>query len=168
MLASFAAYLVAHFAAYVLVVRRLDTFRTERGIFFYHFVSALIACLVAALAGFSDLEGFGLAGFIIVLSAHGIYSTSFLEMWSLAQGGYSLSILAKLAEAHKLGKEPDFLSLETLGEEKQRDRLALLGELGLIERGTGSVSLNQRGRKTSTILLFFMSWIDPRTIRGTR
>jgi hypothetical protein len=88
MLTAFAVYLIAHLAAYVAWLRRLALLRTEKGIFLYHFVSAVITGLAAIAAAFIDPAGFGFAGFVIVLSAHGIYSLSFLELWSLAQGGY--------------------------------------------------------------------------------
>jgi hypothetical protein len=160
-LASFAAYLVAHFAAYVLVVRRLDTFRTERGIFLYHFVSAVIACSSAALAGFLEQEGFGLAGFVIVLSLHGVYSLSFLELWSLAQGGYSLSIIASIAHAEATGVEPDFSGLAAIGVAKQDDRIFALERLELVATSNGLISLTSRGGTIALALQLLHSWVSP-------
>lgn len=161
MLAAFAAYLVAHLAAYVAVLRRLGPFRTEKGIFLYHFVSAVAVCSAAALAGFLDPQGFGLAGFVIVLSAHGIYSLSFLELWSLAQGGYSLSIIAGIAHAEAAGVEPDFSGLAAIGASKQADRVAALERLRLVSRVGEELNLTPRGSAIAAALNALRRWVDP-------
>lgn len=161
MLAAFAAYLFAHFAAYVLVVRRLDTFRTERGIFFYHIVSAISACLVAAIAAYIDLEGFGLEEFVIIFSVHGIYSLSFLEVWSLSQGGYSLSILAEVERANSAGTDPDFSTLVNIGHSKQVDRISGLDKLSLVNVSDSRLNLTPRGVLPAKLLYKLRRWVDP-------
>lgn len=160
MLVAFAAYLVAHLAAYVAVLRRLGPFRTEKGIFLYHFVSALAVCSLAALVGLMDTQGFGLAGFIIVLSAHGVYSLSFLELWSLAQGGYSLSVIAAISAAEAAGTAPDFSALAQIGARKQRDRLEGLEKLGVIAKVNGQISLTPRGSRIAALLGILRDWVD--------
>ena len=162
MLAAFAAYLVAHLAAYVAVLRRLGPFRTEKGIFLYHFVSAVAVCSAAALAGFLDPQEFGLAGFVIVLSAHGIYSLSFLELWSLAQGGYSLSVIAAISAAEAAGTAPDFSALAQIGAGKQQDRIRGLEKLGVIATVNGRISLTLRGRGIAAVLDTLRVWVDPK------
>lgn len=168
MLLAIAAYLVAHFAAYVLVLRHRAGLRSEKGIFVYHFASAVFAGLAGVAFAVLEPDRFGLSGLVLVLSLHGIYSLSFLELWSLAQGGYSLSILASIAQAQASGSAPDFGHLERIGGEKQRNRLAVLGKLGLIEKRDGAVGLNARGRSASAVLLFVMKWIDPKPTVGER
>lgn len=160
MLTAFAVYLVVHLAAYVAWLRRLALLRTEKGIFLYHFGSAVITGLLAVAAAFSDPAEFGLSGCVLVLSVHGIYSLSFLELWSLAQGGYSLSIIAGIARAEASG-EPDFSGLAAIGVAKQADRVAALERLGLISRSVESISLTARGSAIAAVLHALRRWVDP-------
>ncbi len=161
MLAAFAAYLGLHLAAYVAVLRGLALFRTEKGIFLYHFVSAVLACSAALVVAFVDPAGFGLAGFVIVLSVHGIYSLSFLEVWSLAQGGYSLSIIAGVAQAVDRGTEPDFSGLAAIGRAKQSDRVAALESLRLVTSSAGQLGLTARGVAVAGALRALTRWVAP-------
>lgn len=161
MLITFAIYLTAHVAAYVLWLRRQAPLRTEKGIFFYHFASAVITGLAAVVAVFMDPAEFGIAGCVLVLSAHGIYSLSFLELWSLAQGGYSLSIIAGIARAEAAGTEPDFSGLAAIGAAKQADRIAALERLGLISRSGECISLTPRGGAIAAALHALRRWVDP-------
>jgi hypothetical protein len=162
MLTAIAAYLAAHFAVYVLVVRHMPSLHSERGIFLYHVASALFVGLAGLSLAIIDPLGFGAPGLVFVLSIHGIYSLSFLELWSLAEGGYSLYILASIARAQAAGGEPDFADQEQLGEAKQRARLDGLKKLGLIAIRNGAVGLTARGRGAAAIVLFFTRWINPR------
>jgi hypothetical protein len=75
-------------------------------------------------------------------SLHGIYSLSFLELWSLSRGSYSLSILAAVERDPSLQS----LLLDTanpgaIGQQKRNARLISLQQLGL---------LNQQGIITGT------------------
>ena len=161
MLTAFAVYLVVHLAAYVAWLRRLALLRTEKGIFLYHFGSAVLTGLFAVAAAFSDPAEFGLSGCVLVLSVHGIYSLSFLELWSLAQGGYSLSIIAGIVRAEASGAEPDFSGLAAIGVAKQADRVAALERLGLISRSAESISLTARGSAIAAVLHALRRWVDP-------
>lgn len=161
MLTAFAVYLAAHLAVYVAGLRRLTPLCTEKGIFLYHFGSAVITGLAALAAALIDPLEFGLAGFVIVLSVHGIYSLSFLELWSLAQGGYSLSIIAGIAHAEATGTEPDFSGLAAIGAAKQADRVAALERMGLISRSGERISLMPRGRAIAAVLHALRRWVDP-------
>lgn len=166
MVLAIVAYLVAHFAAYVVVLRHRAGLRSEKGIFRYHFASAVFAGLAGM--GFAVLEPdrFGLSGLVLVLSLHGIYSLSFLELWSLAQGGYSLSIIASFAEAEAGGKEPDVFALAALGRAKQDDRIAALEKLGLVARTDGRIALTARGGRVAFLLYALRRWVDPGERRG--
>ena len=161
MLTAFAVYLVAHLAAYVVWLRRLAPLRTEKGIFLYHFGSAVITGLAAVVAAFIDPAEFGMAGCVLVLSVHGIYSLSFLELWSLAQGGYSLSIIAGIAHAETTGTEPNFSGLAAIGAAKQADRVAALERLGLISKSGERISLTPRGSAIAAVLQALRRWVDP-------
>ena len=124
MVIAIAAYLAMHLAAYALILRHRASLCTERGIFLYHAGSAVLVGLAGLFFAVVDPAGFGAPGFVFVLSAHGIYSLSFLELWSLAEGGYSLHIIASIARAQVAGTVPDFVRQAQIGDEKQRDRLA--------------------------------------------
>jgi hypothetical protein len=161
MLIAFAVYLTAHFSFYILWLRNLAMLRTEKGIFLYHFNSAALTGLIAMITAFIYPQEFGLAGFALVLSVHGIYSLSFLELWSLAQGGYSLSIIAGIARAEASGEEPDFSVLEAIGVAKQADRVAALERIGLISRSTHHISLMPRGKAIAAVMHLLRRWVDP-------
>jgi hypothetical protein len=160
MAALFLVWLLAHFLIYALALRRSPRFRSEKIIFLYHLGSAVVfgvgAILCAAIS-----PAFGVAGAVVVLSLHGIYSLSFLELWSLAQGGYSLSIIASVAQAEASGREPDFLALAAIGEAKQEDRIAALERLGLVARTRGRISLTTRGGTIASLLHALRRWVDP-------
>jgi hypothetical protein len=143
----------------LFVLRRRLSLRTEKGIFLYHFVSAVFSGMVGL--GFAALDpAFGVPGLVLVLSLHGIYSLSFLELWSLAQGGYSLSIIAGIAQAEAAGSAPDFSGLAAIGEAKQADRVATLERLGLVARTDGRISLTTRGGTIAFVLHALRRWVD--------
>jgi len=161
MLSAFAVYIAVHFLLYALVLRKLPVFRTERGIFLYHVASAVLVSVAALACAVIEQSQFGISGLVLVLSAHGIYSLSFLELWSLAQGGYSLSVIASIAEAEAARVQPDFSHLEQIGETKQRERIAGLEKLGLIARRDGSIALTRRGSSVAALLHGLYKWIAP-------
>ena len=121
------AYVGVHFAIYALLLRGRASLRKEKGIFVYHLSSAILVGLAATILAFLEPSAFGLSGVALVLSVHGIYSISFLELWSLAQGGYSLSVLASIVKAESVSAAPDFSALELIGQLKQDDRIVALG-----------------------------------------
>ena len=155
------AYLAAHLAAYVLVFRHRPGLRSEKGIFLYHFASAVFAGLAGVAFAVLDPDRIGLSGLVLVLSLHGIYSLSFLELWSLAQGGYSLSIIASISQAEASGTEPDFRALAAIGEAKQGDRVAALEKLGLVARRDERIALTARGGRIAFLLHTLRRWVEP-------
>jgi len=161
MLLAIVAYLAAHFAAYVLVLRHRAGLRSEKGIFLYHFASAVFAGLAGVAFAVLEPDRFGLSGLVLVLSLHGIYSLSFLELWSLAQGGFSLSILAGVAQAEASGKEPDFSGLAAIWQAKQVDRVAALEKLGLVSGTDGRIALTARGGRVAFLLHALRRWVEP-------
>ena len=145
MILAFCAYVAMHFVAYLLIFRHTDTFRSERAIFLYHFVPAVVTSLLVlavSVVGFSENT---FAAAVLVISLQGIYSLSFLELWSLAQGGYSISILISVDAASRGGIAPDFSALESIGASKRAGRLDDLQGLGLIRRRDGMVTLTAIG-----------------------
>src|SRR5207248_3861685 len=103
------AYVAAHFGLYALVLRRLPRFIEERVIFAYHAVSAVVLTVLAPglwLVGVIDF-----ATLVGLVSLHGLYSMSFLELWSLSQGGYSLQILDLIERSEAAGAPVAFAAL---------------------------------------------------------
>ncbi|HJT78345.1 MAG TPA: hypothetical protein VJ739_14170 [Gemmataceae bacterium] len=152
MVLLFFGYVAAHFAAYVLLFRHRAAFRRERPIFLYHAGPALAVTLTAlALALAAPTPG-RLAAFVLVVSLHGVYSISFLELWSLAQGGYSVNMLGWFERANAAGARPDLAELETIGSGKKADRLGGLQRLGLLQPHGPGYRLTGRGRLVAAAL----------------
>src|SRR5438093_12043221 len=118
MIVAFLGYLVTHFLIYLIVLRNTRLFRSERVIFLYHFIPAVIMAL--AVVGLSIVLSSEemLASAVLVISLQGIYSLSFLELWSLAHGSYSISILICVGTAAQEGIESNFAVLECFGARK--------------------------------------------------
>ena len=98
-------YLVLHLLIYVAKLRYLSSFKTERGIFLYHLISFLLFTIVC-LVGYTTVpSGATIATALGLVAMHGVYSTSFLELWSLAQGSYSISIITGSEAGTSLTRE---------------------------------------------------------------
>jgi hypothetical protein len=145
-------YLAAHLLLYVLVVRSLPPFQTERGIFLYHLGSiTLLACaLLVALA--MAPGGRMLPAAAALLSLHGIYSMSFLELWSLSEGGYRLSILHYVESATAHGTTVDLAALSQIGASKKANRLEGLERLKLVRRRAAVFELTPLGQVVAAAL----------------
>ena len=102
----YALYLAAHLLLYVAVLRHLPAFRREQTIFAYHALSAVLVTASAVVVPLALGTGFDAEWFVAVVALHGIYSVSFLELWSLAEGGYSLQILERLDRAASADHRP--------------------------------------------------------------
>lgn len=149
------AYLSLHFLAYAILLRNQPFFFGEKNIFLYHFVSLILVLVISVIFGALD-RGFlkwALGG----VALHGIYSLSFLELWALSDGGYSLRILDRIDHA---GASADFDSLRVLGASKKKYRLDSLKRLNLITpRPSGEWTLTRLGRALAGFLGFFV-WIS--------
>jgi hypothetical protein len=156
------AYLFIHFFLYAVCLRRVGKLKTEGGIFRYHFFSAIfIACVTLVLMAGGLLER-PWAILTALLSLHGIYSISFLEVWSLAQGGYSLSILERAAQDN--GITPEQRSqLEAIGDQKRESRLRALLQLALIRKTPAGICLTPFGR---TLSIFFHAVVRATNLRS--
>ncbi len=87
-----------------------------------------------------------------LVAAHGIYSISFLELWSLAQGSYSISILTGIASQGSLPRSKLIDAFARIGNAKKGDRLSALSKSSLAHRGDGYWRLSARGRLLGTLL----------------
>jgi hypothetical protein len=141
----FGAYLIAHFALYAALLRRGRLTATERGVFLYHFIPA--AAWVTGLTALAlAVPWIGVADVVLVGSLHGIYSLSFLELWALADGGYSLAILESIESGH------DLRDMERLGATKNQGRLADLERMGLVQSTAAGPRLTVAGRVAAAFI----------------
>jgi hypothetical protein len=142
--ALFFCYLVAHFALYASVLRHRRITASEKGIFLYHFIPAAAWVVVLGLLTVF-LEGFSFAHVILIGSLHGIYSLTLLELWALADGGYSLAILDCLDFRKDLGERRILGELELLGTAKKQARVADLLRIGLVQETPDGYRLTAPG-----------------------
>lgn len=151
------AYFVIHFALYVLWARNLKAFSTERGIFLYQAMSAAcgVTLLIALSATSSEL--FGFVHVIVFASAHGIYSLTFLELWTLSQISYSREILACVAKHGAIPKNATPSELSRIGDAKKVGRIDSLVRLGLLRRDRQTIGLTVRGVVVAQTLRL-MAW----------
>jgi hypothetical protein len=156
-------WLALHFFVYALVLRHRSTFQTERGIFLYHLVSALLITTSAAFSCVLFASEPMFAAAVGIVAAHGIYSVSFLELWSLSQGSYSLSIMAGTRKVLSRADLVDIFS--RIGNEKKEGRIAGLSSSGLVHRDGGSWRLTAAGRVLANLLRVFL-WLANIRERG--
>jgi hypothetical protein len=152
MLFGFVSYILLHLGLYVLLFRHLDLLKQERAIFLYHAVPALGLTVFALLTVLAGAAADRLAQALLLISLQGIYSLSFLELWSLTEGGYSLSILSYFESARRAGRQPDLADLEHIGAGKKTNRLASLQRLSLLQPTGRGFRLTWRGRIVSAAL----------------
>ena len=153
----YAVYFAAHLLLYAVVLRRLPAFRREDVIFKYHALSA-VAVTLSVAAGW--LLGWGIDAdtAVAVVGLHGLYSVTFLELWSLAEGGYSLQILEGLAGAERRGEPADVEALRAIGAAKQGHRLAGLASIGLVRYEGSRVGLTGAGRLVASAFAL-LAWL---------
>jgi hypothetical protein len=145
-LVGIVAYLCAHFFLYAVRLRKTKALKLEAGIFLYHLCSVLLAaCVMLMLVATGRVER-PWAEVTAVLSLHGIYSISFLELWSLAQGGYSLGILLSASRRDAIGTPQELSDLQAIGDQKRQSRLQGLARLGLIKELPQGVTLTPLGQ----------------------
>jgi len=145
-------FIAINLALYTALRRRVACFGSERGIFFYQALSFVILIAGSLGALLIDPSAPALAGLVAAIALHGIYSLSFLELWSLAEGSYSLSILEHIAQTTPHGTAVDVHRLEALGGSKKTQRLAGLARLGLIRFRNDQVALTHRGQRVADVL----------------
>lgn len=154
----YAVYLAAHLLLYIAVLRQRPAFRQEKVIFAYHALSAVGVTVAVLLEPLVLGAPFDLQWIIAIVGLHGIYSTSFLELWSLADGGYSLQILESLDRSERQGKPADIDGLRAIGAAKQGNRLAGLASVGLLQQTGSRIELTGRGRLIASIFAL-LAWL---------
>ena len=154
----YAAYFAAHLLLYIVALRSLPAFRREGVIFAYHALSAIGVTLTVLLSPLVFGSPLSLEWIIAIVAIHGLYSTSFLELWSLAEGGYSLQILEQLDRSERQGAPADVAALRAIGAAKQANRLAGLASIGLVRQVGGRVELTGSGRLVASVFAL-LAWL---------
>jgi hypothetical protein len=159
------SYLALHFLLYVLVLRGRPLVQSERGIFLYHFGSAAVFTLVAFCLAVSYFSDAAIASAIGLSALHGIYSLSFLELWTLAEGSYSMSILTGIDSQGMLSRNALIDAFARIGDAKKGNRLSVLSNLSLGRREGSYWRLSARGQLLA-ILLNALVWLAAIKKRG--
>jgi hypothetical protein len=158
------SYLSVHFLLYVAILRDRPLFQTEKVIFFCHFISALVFTAVALFICGILPDALATATALGLVALHGIYSISFLELWSLAQGSYSISILTELGSKSILSREKLIETFFQIGNTKKHNRTIALSESVLIRRVDDRWQLTHRGRLLTRLFTALLSLSDIRRI----
>jgi hypothetical protein len=146
-------YLACNFLAYTVIFRLIPFFRTESGIFLAHVVSFVVLVSLVSAQAVLGSEGLwiNLPRITLAFSLHGIYSLSFLELWSLTQGSYSLSILGLVAGAGRPVNLQVIEPLCAIGPVKRTSRNAALVSFRLLRKtGDGKTRLTPAGHFCAT------------------
>jgi hypothetical protein len=99
----------------------------------------------------------GFAACCGLLALQYLYSLSFLELWTLAEGSYSLQILLRVSQQPSISREEIVASCEAIGADKKRNRLHDLQALGLIAQDPdGTFKLAAMGRMLVDMLSLIM------------
>lgn len=162
-LLSSIGYLALHGLLYFVVLRTLPAFTSERGVFLYHFCSGVLFTLAAGICWlWAPATEITTALAVGTVMLHGVYSLSFLEVWSLTEGGYSLQIMRAIGESDAAGQPLSVSQLEEVGRGKQSSRTASLEAFGWITRAGGPFRLTPRGRLVATVLYGLRSAVSTR------
>jgi len=150
------AYLVCHLVAYTLVLRWIPFFRTEFGIFALH-ATSFLGLLAAVALRSPNGPGPAAPHIVLALSLHGIYSLSFLELWSLTQGSYSLAILDRVAASGVPVTLQAVAPLYAIGPTKRSARSTALVSLRLLRpAANGGTALTPLGSLAARIVRFLL------------
>ena len=118
MILAFSSYLLLHFALYATALRHGKALASETRILLYHFAPAVLWMAVLAVLALLGAVPLGLV--VLLGGIHGIYSLTFLELWALSDGGYSLAIMECLDCRKDVDEEIVLDHLFALGVAKNR------------------------------------------------
>jgi hypothetical protein len=150
------AWLLVHFLLYTIFLRPLRLFSRERVIFLYQLLSFLI--MPGVLVCFGPRPDHLFATLTTAVGLHGIYSLSFLELWSLAEGSYSLRILDHIERAGVMQLDADVSEFEQFGSSKKSGRLEGLKGLRLLRSEDDRYVLSPAGR-LAAVGLRLLVWL---------
>ncbi len=137
-------YVAAHLLAYAVMLDRRRVH--ERGVLAYHVGSfILLLAVLAPIFWFGAVED-ALAAVVAAACLHAIYSLTFLELWALADGSFSLPILADFARPMPPTLDEVLARHASSGDAKKAFRIGTLVSLGLVRREGGLYRLTRCGR----------------------
>jgi hypothetical protein len=137
-----------HLAAYGVGLRHGSVLRSEKGILVYHLAS--IAAFTAALAA-GVLAWPGKRVAVGAVAMHGVYSMTFLCLWSSSQGGFALRVMQVLA-AGPMERPLLEAAIDRWAGGKQSVRLAGLERARLLRRCPGGYSATRWGGLLAVVL----------------
>lgn len=140
------AWCALHFVAFILWLHWGH--RSERSVLIFHLVSFVIFCSVVLLAVVASAIPFTIA--VGMIAVHAMYSLSVLELWTLSEGSYAISMLASLKATPVTGTELA-ARFRPLGEQKRISRIEALEKSGAITIN-GELKLTQRGAKSARVV----------------
>jgi hypothetical protein len=144
-------FIAVHLLLYFAVFRYFRVFTGERMILAYHGLAFAIVFVVVLSAFAGGTVGFAAACGLLALQF--IYNISFLELWSLAQGSYSLQILMRVSRQTSVSREQILATCEAIGAEKKRHRLDNLLTFKLATRtADGRIALAPAGATVVGVL----------------
>lgn len=142
--------IIFHFSLYFLSLRHKSWLGNERGILLFHVYSASLLVFIAFATFLAFPTTQFVAAAIAGIFAHGIYSLTFLELWSLSQISYSQEVLIR-ASFKGLDKQA-IEELVEIGENKRKDRLTGLERSGLIQLSENYWKLTLLGKLVAMCL----------------
>jgi hypothetical protein len=162
-LAAGLVYIAVHVLVYLVCLRDRQWFSGEGAILVYH-LAPFIIVTVALLLRFALSPPVPWAPPVATLLLLALYSFSFLELWALSDGGYSLRILDRIDIVGRAGTTLDLDDLVRLGESKKRTRIGSLQRLRLVRRDGQVLGLTPLGRAIAAGLSFIAWVVDIRKI----
>lgn len=156
------SYLIFHFFLFVSYFRHRPAFRTEGGILLLHLISVVLLIILEILSCWPSPSQADFAFIIGSTAGHCIYSLTFLEIWALSEGGYSLRVLSEVVKnKHSTieGLEKHFAALSS---GKKEERLDSLLVLGLVQKRQNTFSLTSRGKYLALFIagICYLSQLD--------
>jgi hypothetical protein len=157
------AYIAIHALVYLAWLRDRQWFSGEKAILGYHLAPFMVvtSALLLRFAVSPPVQWAPPVATVLLLA---VYSFSFLEMWALSDGGYSLRILDRIEIVGRAGITLDLDDLVRLGESKKRTRIASLQQLRLVRRDGQSLELTPLGRAIAAGLSLIARVVDIRKI----
>jgi hypothetical protein len=157
------AALLLHASVYLVGLRQV--LRTEFAIFAYHLFPSLLLFTWGVAFAVSDLSDDRIAAAVALTGLNGIYSLTFLELWTLSQISYSREVLVKAKTGNLRPASSHADDLSRLGDEKRTARLESLRDMGLLAATQGGWKLDKRGRMVSALLQLLL-WLPNLRSRG--
>lgn len=124
--------LLCHFLLYLFIFRHFEYFRQEKTIFMFHMVFFLLLFITCLFLWWIDV--LGTATLLGILSIALIYHMTFLSVWSLAEGSYSLQILVAVTHYKMIPESELITKTEYIGNDKKQNRLEHLLKSGIVKK----------------------------------